>query len=164
MADKNKPWYKKWWAILIFVFVGLMIIGSFLPDTDTSTQQTNNANQEQEKTPDTNTKSVSIGDEGRLSNTITTNPNVAPVCTTKEYFDEMVDTVASNDKIGFDEILRSSKCYLASTLDDLEGDYYGRVLVLDKNWGATKFRFVHPDALHYGETAWTYQENIIPIE
>ena len=43
----EKPWYKKWWAIVIFVFVGLAIIGSFLPDTDTSTQaDTNSQNQE----------------------------------------------------------------------------------------------------------------------
>lgn len=29
---KEKAWYKKWWTILIFIFIGLVIIGSFLPD------------------------------------------------------------------------------------------------------------------------------------
>lgn len=34
--SKQKEWYKRWWAIVIFVFVGLIIIGSLLPDSDNS--------------------------------------------------------------------------------------------------------------------------------
>lgn len=38
--DKDKkPWYKKWWAILLFVIVGLAIIGN-LADNDSSTSTT----------------------------------------------------------------------------------------------------------------------------
>jgi len=37
MAKESKPWYTKWWAITLFVIVGLMIIGSLLPDSETET-------------------------------------------------------------------------------------------------------------------------------
>lgn len=36
----SKPWYKKWWAITLFVFFGLVVIGS-LADNDYSTSQQN---------------------------------------------------------------------------------------------------------------------------
>ncbi|WP_162419019.1 hypothetical protein [Cyclobacterium roseum] len=35
MEKKSKPWYKKWWAITLFVFLILIIIGS-LSDSDDS--------------------------------------------------------------------------------------------------------------------------------
>jgi len=28
----SKPWYKRWWAIILFIFIGLLILGLFLPD------------------------------------------------------------------------------------------------------------------------------------
>ena len=37
MEEKKKPWYKTWWAIVIFIFLGLGLIGGFLPnDSETS--------------------------------------------------------------------------------------------------------------------------------
>ena len=33
VKNENKVWYKKWWAITIFVIIGLVIIGSFLPNS-----------------------------------------------------------------------------------------------------------------------------------
>jgi hypothetical protein len=36
----SKPWYKKWWVITLFIFLGLIIIGS-LADNDSSTNQIN---------------------------------------------------------------------------------------------------------------------------
>lgn len=33
---ENKPWYKKWWAITLFIIIGLLIIGSLIPDNKTS--------------------------------------------------------------------------------------------------------------------------------
>jgi len=45
----SKPWYKKWWAITLFVFFVLIVIGT-LADNDNSTNQQNNpATQEQEE-------------------------------------------------------------------------------------------------------------------
>ena len=32
MPKENKKWYKRWWAITIWVIVGLCFIGSFIPD------------------------------------------------------------------------------------------------------------------------------------
>lgn len=40
MEKTQKPWYKKWWAITLFVFFGLIVIGS-LADNDNSTNQPN---------------------------------------------------------------------------------------------------------------------------
>lgn len=31
-AKPKKSWYKRWWAIVLFVFIGLMIVGSLIPD------------------------------------------------------------------------------------------------------------------------------------
>ena len=27
-AKPKKPWYKRWWAIVLYVFIGMMIIGA----------------------------------------------------------------------------------------------------------------------------------------
>jgi hypothetical protein len=42
MAEQttSKPWYKKWWAITLFIFFGLIAIGSLI-DNDNSTNQKN---------------------------------------------------------------------------------------------------------------------------
>ena len=34
MATEKKPWYERWWAIVLYVFVGLIIIGNLLPETE----------------------------------------------------------------------------------------------------------------------------------
>lgn len=57
MAEQKakKEWYKRWWAITIFVLIGLSIIGSLVPDdnssstdipTETNTQNTQQNNEE----------------------------------------------------------------------------------------------------------------------
>lgn len=70
MADKEKPWYKKWWAITIFIIVGLMIIGSLASNNKTGSTQTQ-SNQQQIKTEEAQqpvqvktqeTKEYSLGD------------------------------------------------------------------------------------------------------
>ncbi|MBI2549143.1 DUF4352 domain-containing protein [Candidatus Woesearchaeota archaeon] len=39
MTDSvKKPWYKKWWAIAIFIFIGLIIISSLFGGNDDSTE------------------------------------------------------------------------------------------------------------------------------
>ena len=32
---KQKQWYKRWWAITLFIFIGIIIIGSFFGDKNT---------------------------------------------------------------------------------------------------------------------------------
>lgn len=40
MAEqKAKPWYKRWWAIIILIFIGLIFISFLLPDEDTQNSQ-----------------------------------------------------------------------------------------------------------------------------
>ncbi len=36
MADSKKAWYKRWWAIVLFIFIGLIILGSLFGN-DSST-------------------------------------------------------------------------------------------------------------------------------
>ena len=52
MVENKKPWYKRWWVIVIFVLVGLAIIGSFLPDTETDTSSSSNTPSSSENTPE----------------------------------------------------------------------------------------------------------------
>ncbi|MHA1867434.1 MAG: hypothetical protein ACTSXD_05155 [Candidatus Heimdallarchaeaceae archaeon] len=99
-------------------------------------------------------KSVSIGEKGKLYQE---GYSTVIVCKTKDYMNELIDAVVAKDEVGYKNIIHSHKCYVASTLDD-----YGDVLVLDRTVGLTKFRFIHPTALHYGEVAWTYSEYVIP--
>lgn len=48
-VEKNsKPWYKKWWAITLFIFFGLIIIGS-LANNDNSTNPPNTPTPQQEE-------------------------------------------------------------------------------------------------------------------
>lgn len=44
----SKPWYKKWWAIILFIFSGLIAIG-LLVDNDNSTNQQSTTSQQQNK-------------------------------------------------------------------------------------------------------------------
>jgi len=40
MAEqKAKPWYKRWWAIIVFIFIGLIFIGFLLPNENTQNSQ-----------------------------------------------------------------------------------------------------------------------------
>lgn len=41
MVENKKLWYKRWWAIVFFIFIGLIIIGSFLPDSSNSKSNSN---------------------------------------------------------------------------------------------------------------------------
>ncbi len=47
-----KPWYKKWWAITLFIILALIVIG-LLADNDNSTQQKNGASQQQNEVTST---------------------------------------------------------------------------------------------------------------
>jgi hypothetical protein len=162
MVEKKKIIWKRWYMFVLYCFVGLMILGVILPDTDTSNNSnTGNINTNDNSKSESSSNIISVGEEGRL---YVDSETIAPVCTTRDYIEELVDTAVAKDSIGYEQMLRSGNCYLASTLDDLDGDYYGRVLVLEHTWnGLTKFRFVHPDALHYAETAWTNTEFIISL-
>ena len=50
MAKKKleKPWYKRWWAIVLFVFVGLIILGSLFGSDNATSNNNYSNNQESE--------------------------------------------------------------------------------------------------------------------
>lgn len=45
MTKDKKPWYKKWWAILLFVLIGFAIIGN-LVDNDSPTSTTSSSSKD----------------------------------------------------------------------------------------------------------------------
>ncbi|MDP3733694.1 MAG: hypothetical protein Q8R37_00530, partial [Nanoarchaeota archaeon] len=47
MVKENKFWYKEWWAITLFVIVGLIIIWSFLPHSVDDNSQPSQIEQKQ---------------------------------------------------------------------------------------------------------------------
>ncbi len=139
--DSSKKFYTAWWFWVIMAVVFLGVLGSVIPDnTDTNSK--------------VSSSSVKVGEEGRL---YLEGETLVPVCKTEYYLDKLIDAAVVNDEIGYKEMFKWWKCYMVSTLDD-----YGRVLVLENTWdGVTKFRFVNPDTLHYGEIGWTNYEFII---
>lgn len=44
MVGNKKSWYKRWWAITIFIIIGVAILGSFLPDHEIQNNSTTFAN------------------------------------------------------------------------------------------------------------------------
>ncbi len=40
MESVKKTWYKRWWAIVLYIFVGLIILGAIVPDSETETSIT----------------------------------------------------------------------------------------------------------------------------
>ncbi len=61
----SKPWYKKWWAITLFVFFGLIVIGSLADNDDSSNQQNSSDTQKQEE--QTEVKNEPITEEQEVS-------------------------------------------------------------------------------------------------
>ncbi len=96
---------------------------------------------------------LSVGESGFL---YLEGVNVVAVCKTKEDFKALVNTQVRNDKVGYENMLRSDKCYTASTLDD-----FGKVLVVEASLGLRKVRFINSESIHYGKEAWTYMENVV---
>jgi len=43
MAKEKKSWYKRWWAIVLFVFVGLIILGNIVSTEETNSSETTKA-------------------------------------------------------------------------------------------------------------------------
>jgi len=147
----EKNWFKRHpvWTTILGLLVLSFVLSAFSGDdgTTTSVKET----EEQEINP----KSVNVGEKGNL---FLEDFSTIPVCTTKENFNELIDAAVANDEIGYRNLLFSDKCFLASTLVESET----RVLVIDITIGSSEFRFIDPESLHYGETAWTNAEYIIP--
>jgi len=135
MANKEQNWIERHpvWTVIITFFVicyVLVMVGIFLPE-DSS-------------------KSVNVGEEGRLYQEGF--DNVA-VCSSWYYLDKMIDAANTNDKIGWNQLFSGKyykRCYLVPKNT--------RVLVLDTTFGTTKFRILEGD--YYAEVAWTNMEYI----
>lgn len=73
---------------------------------------------------------------------------VAPVCRTEQYYDELNQTKAAGDRIGFNALFNSNKCFVA-----MRGD---RFLILKEGWTSKKIRMLSGK---YNEQAgWTFRE------
>jgi hypothetical protein len=67
----SKPWYKKWWAITLFVFLGLIVIGSLAGNDNSTKQQNTPATQQQEKQAEVKNEPVTpVKEEPKKSATI----------------------------------------------------------------------------------------------
>jgi len=67
MEKTQKPWYKKWWTITLFIFFGLIVIGS-LADNDNSTNQSNTATpQKQEEQAEVKNEPITQESENKES-------------------------------------------------------------------------------------------------
>ena len=104
--------------------------------------------------PTTSTNSIRIGEEGKLYQEGYT---MIPVCTTKANLNELLDAAYAQDQVGYKQIIMSSKCYMASSIEP-----YGNILFLGRDGiGIAKVRFTHPSALHYNEAVWTVIERVV---
>jgi len=49
---KKKSWYKRWWAIVLFIFIGLLILGGLVEDNDSTSTQAEDNNKNPTQTSD----------------------------------------------------------------------------------------------------------------
>jgi hypothetical protein len=54
MIKEKKLWYKRWWAIVLYVFIGLIFLGNLIPDNNSTTEKS----QEVVTEPTANTESA----------------------------------------------------------------------------------------------------------
>lgn len=145
-VDNFKIWIKEhpvvgFLFIVLLLFLFISMIGSSGADEDVSPVKST-------------VKFLSIGEEGKL---FLDGETMIAVCETKEYFLELVDASVANDAIGYKNLIMSTKCYLASSIEP-----YGNLLVIDRTWGGlSEFRFTYSESWNYGNSAWTYMENIV---
>jgi len=148
----GKTFWKRWYMVMMYCIIGFLLLIAIITNSGTNNLSSSSSS----------SKSVSVGEEGKL---YLKDSTVVPVCTTEAYLDALVDSAVANDEIGYREMLSNGKCYTASTLDDYDNPSatYGDVLVLKNTFGAVNFRFVNSNSLHYGETAWTNYEYVVPL-
>ena len=65
-----KPWYRKWWAITLFVFFGLIIIGSLANNDNSTSQQGTTPQQQEDRTEVKNEPITPTNEEPKKSATI----------------------------------------------------------------------------------------------
>lgn len=114
--SKQKEWYKRWWAITLFVIVGLIILGSLLPDSNNNSQ----SQQTEQKittpslsyTADTQKIKSELQNQGYTVQTVDFNKN------SNGYYvlQVMIDTKGNYDK----EVLDAYK----SMYNNAVADYY----------------------------------------
>ncbi|MFH1971791.1 MAG: hypothetical protein ABIJ05_05465 [Patescibacteria group bacterium] len=159
-TKKTKEWYKRWWMILVYCFVGLMIIGAIFPDTETNQNQgnlalTDNSNSQNQDKSDvspktsSSSKSVSVGEEGRLY--LDSETSEILVAIDKEALDDLTDASVARDTYGYQQVYYEGRAYWVASGT--------KVLVLDRTFATTKFRIVEGD--YYGEIGWVPYEWVI---
>jgi hypothetical protein len=146
MKENKKSWIRRHPVLTVIGILLLLsfILSPFLPEENS----VSNKNKKSSNI-DSDPEIVSIGEKGILS---LEDDKEIMVATSKENYDAMVDASIAHDEIGFKNLYFQGKTYLLSSGT--------QVLVLDQDWTATKIRVL--EGSHYGESAWTNYEWIIP--
>jgi len=74
MEKTQKPWYKKWWAITLFIFFGLIVISSLADNNDSTNQPITPTQQKQEEQAEV--KNEPITQESENKESVQTNEEV----------------------------------------------------------------------------------------
>ena len=89
MTKEKKIIWTRWWMIVIYCFVGLMIIGAFNPDTESNQNQGNLA-----ITDNVNSKNIQDNSEAKTNDEPQTNQ-----LTTEQQIQQDVQKILGSDKI-----------------------------------------------------------------
>lgn len=87
-----KPWYKKWWAITLFIFIGLGIIGSLGEDKTSSTKEVKNQPVQEKKVEVINITAERLRKDYKANQ----------VSADSQYEDKLVELSGTVDTIGKD--------------------------------------------------------------
>jgi len=118
MDKPKKKWYKRWWAIILWIFLGLGFIGSFIPDEETeittpTTQPQTIPTTSQTPSP-SKTPTQPATTQEKQKETPTTPKTTTPTVTKPDYdlemtVDEIIDTFSSLTEIQQEEKFKQLK-------------------------------------------------------
>lgn len=147
--EKKKNWFKRHpiWTTIIGIFSFLFIVTLFVGDGGDNSYSSNSEGSTSEIK--SASKSVGIGDKGILYS----EGDDILVAVDKKAFDEMTDAAVAKDMIGYEQIFYEGRSYWVESGT--------KVLVLDRDWGTTKFRILEGE--HQSRIGWTPYEWVIPL-
>lgn len=125
----KKKWHKKWWVIVLFGVVAVVVISNFgdIPETSTPSNI------------------VKVGEEGYLR---VSSGQIVTVARTKEAYDEFTKSMSSKDTYGMAKVVADGRAF-----DVPVGT---KVLVIDQDVGDRKVRIL--EGKHINEDGWVVKE------
>jgi hypothetical protein len=174
MSETKKSWYKRWWAITLFIFIGLIILGGLFGNdssntgTQTTTTQTDNSNTNQVQEQ---VKTYSLGDTIQAGDF---KWKITKVSTTKEigqdiagsFFGEKADGIFVILDVEVENTANSAK-YLTDSyikLVDSQGREFSpntvAAIYLKPEGSALAFEQVNPGITKKGKIVYDVPENV----